>query len=86
MANDISGNPWRLDTVGVITTSRVYVGNIMWLAGAGNLVILDNAGRDVLADTFASSTDHNYGALKWVTGLNLTVIGGGIVFLTPQNK
>ena len=56
MANDITGTPWNLNTVGVITTSRVYIGNIFWLNGTGNLVPLDNNGRDVILDAWTTSS------------------------------
>lgn len=81
MANSITGNPWKLDTVGVITTSGVFVKNILWLNGLGTLVIVDNAGRDVIRDAWSATQDHNYGGLQWVEGMNLTTIGGGEVIV-----
>ena len=86
MANNITGTPWALDTAGVVWKDRLYIGNIMWLNGTGNLLIQDNIGRDIIRDVWSSSQDHDYGPLKWVNGLNVIVIGGGEVILTPQNK
>jgi hypothetical protein len=81
MANVITGNPWKLDTVAVVTTAAVLAKNIIWLNGAGSLVIVDNAGRDVIRDVWSATQDHNYGEFRWVQGLNITTIGGGEVFV-----
>jgi len=79
MANNITGNPWTIDTPGVISTAGVHIKNILWLNGAGTLVIVDNAGRDIVRDAWAATQDHNYGEFKWVQGMNVTTIGGGEV-------
>lgn len=81
MANSLTGNPWKIDTAGVISTAGVHAKNIIWLGGTGSLVIVDNAGRDIVRDTWASSQDHNYGEFKWVQGMNVTTIGGGEVIV-----
>lgn len=81
MANSITGNPWALDTAGTISTAAVHIKNIVWLNGAGTLVITDNAGRDIIRDAWASTQDHNYGEFKWVQGFHLITIGGGEVFV-----
>ena len=86
MANNITGTPWALDTVGAVWKDRLYIGNIMWLNGGGSLLIQDNIGRDMIRDVWAANVDHDYGPLKWVNGLNVITIGGGEVILTPQNK
>jgi len=86
MANNVTGTPWALDTAASVWAYRLYIGNIMWLNGAGSLLIQDNTGRDIIRDVWAAGVDHNYGTLKWVNGLNIITIGGGEVILTPQNK
>jgi hypothetical protein len=86
MANNITGTPWALDTAAPVWPYRLYIGNISWLNGSGSLLIQDQIGRDIIRDTWAASVDHNYGPIKWVNGLNVIVIGGGEVILTPQNK
>lgn len=81
MANSLTGNPWKIDTAGVISTAGVHAKNIMWLGGTGSLVIVDNAGRDIVRDTWSATQDHNYGEFKWVQGMNVTTIGGGEVIV-----
>jgi hypothetical protein len=79
MANDITGNPWKLDSTGAVSTAQTYLKNIMWLNGTGSLLIVDNTGRDIIRDVWTAETEHNYGALQWVNGVNVTTIGGGEV-------
>lgn len=81
MANVITGNPWKLDSTGVISTAQTFIRNIMWLSGTGSLVIVDNAGRDIIRDTWTGETEHNYGPFQWVSGMNVTTIGGGEVIV-----
>ncbi len=83
MANDITGNPWKLDTPGVITTSGVHIKNLIWTNGAtGNTcVLLDNAGRDVARATYTAQGTVVFFEMKWVQGLNLTTLTGGELLL-----
>jgi len=81
MANDITGNPWKLDSTGVVATSQVFIRNIMWLNGTGSLVIVDSAGRDIIRDAWTAENEHNYGPMQWVEGMNVTTIGGGEVLV-----
>lgn len=90
MANDISGNPWSLDTMGTIATFPVYIKNISWqpennqaFTGAENLVILDNQGR-VIINTSSNTTNDvmDFGALQWVQGFRVIQIDLGVVIVT----
>jgi hypothetical protein len=85
MANDITGNPWRLDTPGPIINSMVHIKNLIWTDGveADTVVLVDSAGRDVLRAIFAGEGNNNFGEFKWVSGLVLTSISGGqlLVFI-----
>lgn len=82
MANDISGNPWSLDTAGVVATFPVYCKNIVWQGGtAGDtLAIVDNQGREII-NTIYNSTDDvmDFGAFQWVQGFNIVTIDSGVV-------
>ena len=83
MANDITGNPWKLDTPGLIANWQVHIKNLVWVnATTGETVLLqDMAGRDVLRAIFNDAGDNNFGEFKWVEGLNLVTIGGGELLL-----
>jgi hypothetical protein len=79
MPDSLTGNPWSIVTTGVKSTAGVHIKNLVWTNGSGSevLVIVDNAGRDIIRDTWSASTDHNYGEFKWVQGFNVTTLGGG---------
>ena len=51
MANNITGNPWSLDTAAAVTTETMRVKRSRWVApaaaGADELIIHDSAGRVV---------------------------------------
>jgi hypothetical protein len=81
MANDITANPWNLNATGVVSNSYIYVKNILWLNGSGSLVIVDNNGKDIIRDVWSAETEHNYGQMQWVNGMNVTTIGGGEVLV-----
>lgn len=81
MANNITGNPWKLDSTGTVSTAQTYVRNIMWLNGAGSLVIVDSTGRDIVRDVWTAENEHNYGPIQWVSGMSVTTIGGGEVIV-----
>jgi hypothetical protein len=80
MANNISANPWYLDTVGSIWHGRVYLKNIIWnkpTAGTA-LIILDDNGNTII-NTVANTNDpmFDFGNLGWVNGFNLTTLASG---------
>lgn len=84
MANDITGNPWSLDTSGVINRSPVHVKNLVWANGAADgdaLLIQDNVGRDILRAKYQSTGNNNFGVFSWVEGFNLVTIGSGKIFV-----
>lgn len=83
MANVITGNPWKLDTPGVIANWMVHIKNLVWVnaTDGATVVLVDNAGRDVLRATFTAAGDNNFGEFKWVEGLNLTTLTAGELLL-----
>jgi hypothetical protein len=81
MANDITANPWKLDSTGVVSNWQTYIRNIIWLNGAGTLVIVNQLGQDIIRDAWTAETEHNYGFFQWVNGMTITTIGGGEVFV-----
>lgn len=80
MANDISGNPWSIDTVGIIWHGNVYIKELIWNkpAAGATLKIVDDAGRTVL-DTVANANDpmFAFGTLSWVRGINVVTMSSG---------
>lgn len=79
MPDSLTGNPWSIVTPGVKSTAGVHIKNLLWTNGtaANTLVVVDNAGRDIIRDVWNNNVDHNYGEFKWVQGFNVTAIDGG---------
>lgn len=84
MANDISANPWKLDTVPFSYSSPVKVTNINWteqVAPADELILTQTNGK-VVAQSKAQQANfaQNFGPIGWVQrGLQLTKLDSGQV-------
>lgn len=80
MANNLTGNPWFVDTAGVIWHGNVYIKDIIWNkpTAGGALKIVDDAGRTVI-DTVANASDpmFDFGTLSWISGLNVVTLASG---------
>lgn len=80
MANNLTGNPWFIDTVGVIWHGNVYIKNILWNkpTAGGALKIVDDAGRTII-DTVANASDpmFDFGNLSWISGFNVVTMASG---------
>jgi hypothetical protein len=80
MANNISANPWYLDTVGVIWHGRIYIKELLWnkpTAGTA-LLLVDDYGNTII-NTIANASDpsQSFGSLGWINGMALTTLGSG---------
>lgn len=86
MANSTTGNPWKLDTTGVISTNTIYVKRIRWTptTDAHDILIHDNAGHEVWS-LKAIAGDTNQAIPYWieidgpVNGINLVTLDSGTV-------
>lgn len=89
MANDISGNPIYIDSVGTLFKQRFKFDGGTWnSATAGQVLFLvDNTGRVVFDATFPTSLEAvQIPKMGWVNGLICTTIGGGNVSIFVGNK
>lgn len=80
MANNISANPWFLDTVGVIWHGRIYIKELIWNKPTGGdaLIIVDDNGNTII-NTLANTADpmFSFGTLGWINGLHITTMASG---------
>ena len=88
MANDTTGNPWTLDTAGVITTNPVYVKSIRWTptTAGDDILIQDNGGSNVwkLKSLAADSNQAIENMIEidgMVNGFNLVTLDNGTVYV-----
>jgi hypothetical protein len=84
MANDISANPWKLDTAGAgtIYAFPIKIDNIVWAneAAADTLLIQDANGKTIVSATATSGLSQNhFGKIGWVRGLKLITLTSGVV-------
>lgn len=82
MANDVTSNPWRLDTAPFTYSSllRVKIANLNITDATANdhVVIKDNNGKTLVDFTAnASELDYRIGNLGWVNGIEIASGGLG---------
>ena len=97
MANDLTGNPWLVDTAAATDltvtafgqSTRIKVKSIRWdaeaAAAGNNAVVQDAAGRKVWG---ATATGANYSESEmvehWVTGIKVATLDAGQVAITLE--
>ena len=87
MANNITANPWYIDTVGIVWHGKVYIKELIWnKPTAGDaLIIIDDNGNTII-NTVANAADpmFAFGTLSWVNGFHVTTMASGTlsVFIT----
>lgn len=83
MANNISGNPWFLDTPGVIYTANVKIKRLVWseqVTAGDVLLIKDNAGRTIVASkAYQPNFVQDFAYEGWYEGFNLVTLASGVV-------
>jgi hypothetical protein len=86
VANDLSANPWKLDTAGAgtIYSFPIKITNIIWAnytTTGDALVIRDKNGKDIVNALITTSLGGqiSFGAIGWVEGIALITITHGEV-------
>lgn len=88
MANSTTGNPWTLDTTGVITTNPTYVKRIRWTPTTdGDDILIQDNGSSNVWKLKALAADANEAILYEieidgiVNGINLVTLDNGTVYV-----
>ena len=87
MANDTTGNPWVLDTAGVITTNPFVVKRMVWTPTTAGDDILVNDNSGTVWSLKALAADSNQGIEyervleNTINGLNLVTIDHGTLYI-----
>ena len=88
MANDSTGNPWKLDTAATISTSPVFVKYMRWTptTDGDDLLVVNNAGdyvwsiKAIAADS-NQAIDYKEEINGWVNGFIITTIDNGTLYV-----
>ena len=87
MANDISGNSWRLDTVPFTYPYELKIKQISWTdqANVGDQVILQTVAGKPILDSKAQQANfqQNFGELGWQPSLTITKLDSGVIIINP---
>lgn len=84
MANQLGSNPWVLDTPGggILYPDDVKSAHFEWSGGAAaqTVEVQDRFGKKIWAAVWAAgqSLIESF-TIEWVHGINLTVLGGGVL-------
>ena len=90
MANNLTGNPYSVDTAAVITTKPIQINKIVWespTTDGHTIDITDNAGHKIfskaaLAGGTGISYSDDFGMV--FSGLNVATIQSGTVYIYIQ--
>ena len=82
MANNISANPWTVDTAStaLVWAGRIYIKELIWnKATAGTALVIKDQNGNVIIDTVANAADpmFAFGTLGWVNGMAVTTLASG---------
>lgn len=80
MANNVTANPWYLDTVGTVWAGRIYFKELVWnKPTAGTALILTDINGNTIINTVANAQDpmYSFGSLGWVNGLVIVTLASG---------
>lgn len=85
MANDISSNPWYLDTTGVIYAANVKIKRVVWSkqAAVGDaLLVKDRNGKTIIdSKAYAVNFNQEFAYDGWFNGFTLTTLASGILMV-----
>lgn len=88
MANDTTGNPWKIDSTGVLTTSIVHVNRMKWtpVTSGDDILVVDNGSSETWSlKAIAGDTDQQIE--YWleidnqVNGVNVSTIDSGTLYI-----
>ena len=91
MANDVTNNPWVLDTAGVITTEDMYVGKLRWVGGttAGHTAVVHDKNSKVEYEALAVGANNldeidfsgEVSSAKLFRGFDLETLSSGKLYV-----
>lgn len=80
MANNLTANPWYLDTVSTIWTGNMYIKELIWnKPTAGTMLVITDIHGNTIINTVANAQDpmFSFGTLGWVSGFVVVTLASG---------
>ena len=85
MANDLTGNPWVIDTIGVLTTSPTFVERVAWKNAStqGHTTKIVDSRGDTVFEHFAPGAVTNVSEpiMHIYDGLEVTTLQSGKLYI-----
>jgi len=90
MANDLTGNPWVIDTAGALTSLEVRIDRIAWKNATTlnhTVLIVDGSGKMIFED-FASGATYNTSEPRGRTysGVTVSTLNSGKLYIDIDTK
>ena len=90
MANDVTSNPWVLDTTGAISSGEVRIDRISWKNATTlnhTVLVVDAAGKTIFED-FASGATYNTSQPigRFYTGVTVSTLSSGKLYIDIDTK
>lgn len=90
MSNDVSTNPWKLDTAGAISSAveRIERVRIVGMSTAGHTAELQDAAGKTIVAFVAAGTNYSEDVPvhREVTGVTLQALQSGTVFVSVSRR
>lgn len=85
MANDITANPWKLDTPGTVYTKQVRIMAVEWVlptSTGDDLVITDEQDHPLITAKAEANLQSQFRQLDgWYSGVKLVTLDSGTVLI-----
>lgn len=87
MANDLTADPWIIDTAAttVLSTNQIYVKSIRWVGAttAGHTAIVQDQKGNVIWSSVASGANYVESEIieQWINGLIAPTLASGVLYV-----
>ena len=90
MANDLTANPWKLDTTGAVSseTVRIERARIVGMSTAGHTAELRDAAGKTIVSFVAAGANYTEDTPVWreVTGVTLQTLQSGTLYVSISKR
>lgn len=87
MANDLTADPWIVDTAGagVLSTNKIYIKSVRWVGGttAGHTAVIHDQKSNIIWSSVASGANYVESEIieQWIDGLIVPTLASGTLYI-----